>query len=304
MDISRHMWRPIDRIGCHLFGDHFVGGKSVQDVLHHGEQLKRKGYAVSYNLLGEHVYRPEIVSYAVETNLSLIDSMTPLNSGNVSVKPTLFGLDISQDLFEENLKKNLDKAVSAQIEIEVDAESFDTIPATFRVFQKFASDPLYFPFIRQAVQAHLRGIFHLMTEYELWDKKLRIVKGSGVYPESSDIVVGDPAGLIEQYLEILAKNLINSSEDVIPFVATVRDKKLAARAKEILDDHGRGEFEMLYGLIGKGLAKSLRNEGWTVRIYIPFVADWCKDAWKPYGLRRAEMMRHLMWEEFKDKFKK
>lgn len=301
MSISKRLWRPFDLAACQIFGRKFVGGSSVKEVLERGAKLRAKGFEVTYNLLGEHVKDEKVVSEAVETTLGLIEAMDDVSRGNVSMKPTLYGLQISPELFRKNAENLVYSSRKAGIELEFDAERYEFIPDTFRVFNEFASQFSARRVVRQAVQAHLKDIVPLMDRYGLWDKQLRIVKGSGVYPEADTIVLRDSADILEQYVTILRANTLAGQ---IPYVATVRDRELAMRIAGMLPNRGKIVFEMLYGLLGRGLANELLDAGYPVRIYIPFVTDWCDDAWKAYGLRRAEMMRRLMWEEIKSKFKK
>ena len=292
----KDLWWPIDVIGCHFLGKRFIGAQNVSGVLKTGECLKDQGFKMTYNLLGEHVKDEKTVDAAVDTTLALIDTMNPRNCGNVSCKPTLYGLAISKELFLKKMTPVIEQAFSRGIEVEFDAESYEYIPDTFEVFSSFASRPVFRNIVRQAVQAHLSEINRLMREYKLWNKNLRIVKGSGVYIEDPSIVLSDPSEVNENYLNIFRKNLKTRR---VPFVATVRDRKLA---EEIIKASERGrfpfEFQFLYGPLGKSLRKKLLERGYPVRIYVPFTDKWCEDVWKSYGLRRAQMIRRMLLSEF------
>src|SRR3989344_3984420 len=294
------LWRPIDIIACHALGKYFVGADSIDEVLMIGESLKKQGYEVTYNLLGEHVKNERDVGSAVRTMNSLISKMNFDNSGNISCKPTLFGLAISKDLFRNKIGQVIEFAHNIGIETEFDAENYEYIRDTFEVFSYFASVPVLRDSVRQAVQAHLKNIIPLMDKNNLWDKNLRIVNGSGVYDDLSEVCETREDKIKQRYFEILRRNIENR---MIPFVATVRDRNLAESIIKITGDgEYRFEFQMLYGPLGRRLGKKLLSRGYPVRIYLPFVVDWCRDVWKPYGLRRAQMMRNIMWEEVKDKF--
>ncbi len=287
---------PLDVLGCNLLGRRFVGAESVGDVLMVGKELKSQGFRVTYNLLGEHLKDSRAVNMAVISTLQLIRLMNFKNCGNVSCKPTLYGLEISKQFFLENIEKIIELAYAKGIETEFDAENYDHIRDTFDVFRSFASQRVYLNSVRQAAQAHLKDIFSLMDEYELWDKNIRIVKGSGVYDEAN-LLAGKEReeATVERYFEILKRNTGTGRE---PFVATVRDRKLTESVIEFTEKGGFPfEFQMLYGPMGRKLGKGLLKMGYPVRIYVPFTDSWCKDVWKPYGLRRAKMVRRLLWQE-------
>ncbi len=287
---------PLDVLGCNLLGRRFVGAESVRDVLKVGEELKKQGFGITYNLLGEHIEDTQTVDMAMLSTLQLMKLMNSQNHGNVSCKPTLYGLETSKQLFIKNLEIIIGLAYERGIEIEFDAENYDYIRDTFNVFRTFASDRFYLNSVRQAVQAHLKDIFSLMSEYNLWDKKIRIVKGAGVYNEANILACKErEEATMERYFEILKRNTGAGRE---PFVATVRDRKLI---ESVIKLTGNGkhsfEFQMLYGPVGRKLGRRLLKMGYPVRVYIPFTDSWCKDVWKPYGLRRAKMVRRLLWQE-------
>ncbi|OGN01296.1 MAG: hypothetical protein A3B91_01415 [Candidatus Yanofskybacteria bacterium RIFCSPHIGHO2_02_FULL_41_29] len=286
------LWRPIDVIGCHVLGRRFIGAENIDDVLLVGESLIKQGFLVTYNLLGEHATDDRSIGMAVWTTNALISKMNFDNSGNISCKPTLFGLAVSKDLFRQKVGPIIEYAHRVGVGVEFDAESSQYIRDTFEVFSSFASVPVLRDSVRQAVQAHLKDIFSLMDQYELWDKNLRIVKGSGVYAEANNLIEKDEALVRAKYFEILRRNIVNRR---IPYTATIRDKKLAESViKVTCDGEYRFEFQMLYGPLGRRLARNLVRRGYMVRIYLPFVAEWCHDVWRPYGLRRAEMIRKII----------
>src|SRR3989338_5407614 len=292
-----NLWRPIDAVAYRLVGRRFLGAQSVEDVLGVGRQLKRQRFRVTYNLLGEHIKDEGTVNMALETTLALISRMNHNNFGNVSCKPTLFGLAISKKLFHESITTVVQLAYKRGIEVEFDAENYEYIPDTFEIFSGFAPDPYLKSVVRQAVQVHLKSIKRLMDEYELWDKNLRIVKGSGVYKEKKSVVSQSESLVVERYLEILKKNLQNGR---VPFVATVRDRKLAFEAMDLANFMNRlAVVQTLFGPLGTELRDVLIRKGYPVSVYIPFTDSWCRDAWKPYGLRRAQMIRKIIWEEAK-----
>jgi proline dehydrogenase len=82
-------------------------------------------------------------------------------------------------------------------------------------------------------------------------------------------------------------------EGIYPAFAT-HDEKLILAIKEFARAHsigrGRFEFQMLYG-VRRGLQKQLRDEGYIVRIYIPY-----GKSWYPYFTRRlAERPANLFF---------
>jgi hypothetical protein len=285
----------MDTIGCHLIGQSFIGADSVGAVLQKGAELKRQGYRITYNLLGEHVKDEGRVSMAVDTTRTLIEAMDDATRGNVSIKPTLYGLAIGRLLWWQNAGDIIECGKQARIEIEFDAEQYECLNDTLIVFWDFASQFHYRGFVRQAVQAHLADAFRIMSKFDLWDKKLRIVKGGGIYREASTrLFLKDKPSIMAQYYAIARANHAHGQ---VPYLATMRDRALVANARRILPSPHMFEFQMLYGPLGRILGEELLKSGAQVRMYIPFVVPWCKDEWKSYGMRRSATVRRLFFED-------
>lgn len=315
MSATDLLWLPINLIGCHLLGKSFIGGGSIDEVLGIGAELKHRGYRVTYNLLGEHVQDEATVNRALRTTVSLILAMSDANRGNVAIKPTLYGLQISPTVFYESAQEMIRLGKGAGIEIEFDAEASKFANVTCATFSSFASKIEYRAFVRLCVQANLRDIFSLADKWNLWDKNLRIVKGSNVYEEDESVVINDEQEVRARYFSIAKKNI---EKGRLPYLATMRDEAVINGIKELKIDsmfgRSKPEVQMLYGPLGRELGEELLREDWPVHIYIPFVLDWCKDEWKPYGMRRAVTIRRLFFtdkavrrailKELKNKFSK
>ncbi len=302
MSATQLFWRPIDTIGCHLVGPSFVGGRTIEEVLKTGERFRRSGYGVTYNLLGEHFAERTQIDLTVQTLTDLISAMDNRNRGNVSVKPTQIGLQRSRGLFRKKAEEVVECGRRAGIETEFDAEQSHFIPDTCKIFSEFASQFCCKHFVRLAVQAGFTDIFNFMNIYELWDKQLRIVQGAGVYSEKKGIFIQNPREVIARYFFIAERNVRAGQR---PYLATMRNRKITseipkhlplARSKPMPWDYPC-EIQMLYGPLGVELGEELLNAGWPVRMYIPFVVPWCKDEWKPYGMRRSAVIRRLFFED-------
>lgn len=297
--MSIDLWWPVNYIGCQLLGKSFVGGWSVEDVLRTGAELKKRGYGVTYNLLTEDLKDRRKVTKTLRAIQELIDSMDNSNRGNVAVKPTQLGIEISLELFADHAEHIVEHARMKGIEVEFDAERWEVLRAAFIVLGTLASEFHLAKFMRVCVPAHLRNIRALLTQFDLWGVNLRIVKGSGVYPESSNVsVIRDPKEVKEHYFYIGRRTL-----DVgrLPFFATMRDRTIVDGVKNTKIPYMLGPIkppiQMLFGPLGREHGEELLAEGYPVRVYIPFVVDWCKKEWKPYGMRRAATIRRLFFED-------
>ncbi len=101
----------------------FVAGETIDDAIQASQTLNQQGLYVSLDHLGENV------SDAREARSAAQDFITALNAikqqgvdANVSVKLTALGLDISQELCEENVRAILEHAQRYPIFVRIDME--------------------------------------------------------------------------------------------------------------------------------------------------------------------------------------
>ena len=80
----------------------------------------------------------------------------------------------------------------------------------------------------------------------------------------------------------------------------IRDRAIGTHDQEIIEEiiknmgsfniHRENcDFEFLYG-IRRDLSEQMKNDGYTVRLYVPFGKDWL-----PYTLRRLKEYKNLMF---------
>lgn len=113
---------------------------------------------------------------------------------------------------------------------------------------------------------------------------VRLVKGAFV--GTRDYAWTKKADVTRNYIH-LARMLLSPAAEargVYPAFGT-HDDRVISIIKETVREQGRAvspfEFEMLYG-VRPNLQKQLVDEGYRVRLYLPFGTDW----W-PYAIRRV-----------------
>jgi proline dehydrogenase len=116
---------------------------------------------------------------------------------------------------------------------------------------------------------------------------VRLCKGA--YKEPLHLAFGDKREVDRQFAE-LATRLIASG--IYHGIAT-HDEKLIEHVKRYAIQHGiqksAFEFQMLYGIRPK-LQKAIIDEGWRLRLYVPF-----GNAWLPYTYRRLRERKENLW---------
>src|SRR5581483_11927128 len=101
--------------------------------------------------------------------------------------------------------------------------------------------------------------------------RVRLVKGA--YKEPPEVAYPRKADVDRQYEHLLRQLLAHGT---YPAIAThdqhmIQEAKTFAAANNIAKD--RFEFQMLYG-IRRDLQKQLHNEGYNLRVYVPYGTQW------------------------------
>jgi proline dehydrogenase len=108
--------------------------------------------------------------------------------------------------------------------------------------------------------------------------RVRLCKGA--YDEPAEVAFPRKRDVDANYI-LLSKMLLESP--VYHALAT-HDEAMIASAREFARkrgiDPGRFEFQMLYG-VRRDLQRQLVNDGYKVRVYVPFGSEWY-----PYFMRR------------------
>ena len=260
------------------FASRFVAGETVETAVAAVRDLNARGITASLDLLGESVSRAEEAGAARDAYLGMLDRIAATGvKANVSVKPTQMGLDISPAVCLENMRAILAKAKALDSFVRLDMEGSAYTQRTLDFFH----DQLYADYGRHCgvvIQAMLRrspaDIARLITA------KARVRLCKGAYLESAELAFPDKKDVDRQYVELMERLLVEGN---YPGIATHDERIIGqatsfARTKGITPD--RFEFQMLYG-VRRDLQLRLRQEGWNVRVYIPFGTQWY-----PYLMRR------------------
>jgi proline dehydrogenase len=124
----------------------------------------------------------------------------------------------------------------------------------------------------------------------LLSERIRIRLCKGAYKEPPEIAYQQKSEVDANYLKLM-KLLLKSG--IYHGLATHDEKIIRAAQAFATQEHiarDAFEFQMLYG-IRRDLQRALVREGWRMRVYVPFGAEWY-----PYLMRRlAERPANLLF---------
>jgi proline dehydrogenase len=264
----------------------FVAGETLEQVVAVCERLRSDGFLCSLDHLGENVTSLEEAAAARDAYLKMLDRIAERRlNATISLKLTQMGLDFSEQACLDNVRALVGRARAAETHVEIDMESTAYTDRTLDVVEKIAAECGW---VRAVIQAYL---FRSVADTERMNRlhiPVRLVKGAYLEPESA--AFANKIDVDRNYLTLM-KTLLDHGAD--PAVAT-HDEHILGEALRYGRERGLGkdklEFQMLYG-IRRDLQRRLVDQGYRVRVYVPYGT-----AWYPYLMRRlAERPANLLF---------
>ena len=259
--------------------EQYIAGEELDDALRVVLELNAEGKLATLDVLGEEVTDPEEARAIAGAYREAIDAFKrgSLDS-NISVKPTALGLNLSYELFRENLEDLVRHAAELDNFVRIDMEDSSTTDDTLGIYRE----------LREAghdnvgivLQARLKRTIDDVRALAELQPNVRICKG--IYLEPPEIAFRDFEAVQASFVQTL-KELLESGSYV--GIAT-HDEWLLEQGKRLVAEHGLGhddyEFQMLLG-VRPALGDELVRDGHRLRIYTPFGRHWYS-----YSLRRLQ----------------
>lgn len=259
-----------------LFARRFVAGETLEAALLKIKEINDKGLLTTVDILGESITeRADAESYRDNyINLLRVADRERLD-GNISIKPTMMGLDIDDEFCYANVKRLLEEADKLGSFVRIDMEGSPHTDRTLELLYRLRRDHDNVGIVVQAMLRRTAEDIRLLNERGV---SVRLCKGA--YKEPKEIAFKRMRQIRENFKE-LTKTLLR--DGTYPAIAT-HDGGLIRWTKEWAAEQGIGkdsfEFQMLYGLRGRTQVE-LAREGYKMRVYVPYGTEWF-----PYFYRR------------------
>jgi proline dehydrogenase len=265
----------------------FVPGERVDDFLRAAREANAIEMTVTGNYLGEAEHDERTAKDAVAAYLQILDGIVAQDlKGNVSVKPTQVGLEIGKEFFKENLRQLMDRAKEHDIFIRWDMESSEWTQTTLDPFEELWAEG--YRNMGPVLQSYLRRTMEDALRMNELGARVRLCKGA--YAEPPEVAFQDRGKVDQNYVDV-AKILLTDGN--YPALATHDDEIIDTLVRFVRKEGigpERFEFQMLHG-VRRDLQRKLRNEGYNVRVYVPF-----GESWYPYLMRRlAERPANMLF---------
>ena len=257
----------------------FVAGFRIEDALSAAAALGRQGLFVTLDSLGENVSSPAQARQAAQIYHWLLDAIAAANfDANVSLKLTQMGMDLGENVAFEIVSGLVKQAAGANSFVRVDMEGSAYTQATIDLVRRLHAVPANRGHVGIVIQAYLRRSARDVETLLSDGIRIRLCKGA--YKEPPEVAFPTKREVDENFVA-LTKVLLKSG--IYHGIAT-HDEAMIRATREFVAaermDRSSFEFQMLYG-IRRDLQRQLVQEGYHVRVYVPF-----GDQWYPYFMRR------------------
>jgi proline dehydrogenase len=264
----------------------FVAGEELDEALAVTKVLNQQGLHVSLDYLGENVSDEQEARTTAQGYREILTRIHDSSAdANISIKLTALGLDIERELCDENLGQILEHAkeypIFVRIDMEGSAYTERTMDITLRIHERFEH-------VGTVIQSCLYRSKKDVEQLVLQGVRVRLVKGA--YKEPKSVAFQVKSDVDRNYVRLMTLLLQRGN---YPALAT-HDEAIIDAACKYSRSNGISprafEFQMLYG-IRRDLQEKLVEQGYNVRVYVPYGSQWY-----PYLMRRmAERPANLIF---------
>jgi proline dehydrogenase len=278
------------------FARRFVAGETIDAAIEAARALEARGLLITLDHLGENVTNLAEADAAVRDYLEIVDTMVGAGiDRNISLKLTALGLDVDKARAIDNLARILERAEPAGFFVRLDMESSHYTDVTLEIVETLWRRG--HRALGVVLQAALRRSEQDLARLNALGMRVRLVKGAYTEPRS---IAYQKKAEVDAAFERMMQSLIAGGH--YPAIAT-HDEAMLQKTRAVAASRGlapdRFEFQMLYG-VRRDLQLALVNEGYRVRVYVPYGRQWFPYFMRRLGERPANVLfvvRSLLREE-------
>lgn len=265
----------------------FVAGEIAQEAIEVVRRLNRQNVLATMAHLGEEVHVEADARKARDEYLDLLNLIqTGGIASHVSLKLTQFGLDISGELCRELVASVIEQAARIGTFVRIDMEGSPYTERTLAVYRDLRK---HYTNVGIVLQAYLyRTVDDVRQLVDEGIANVRLCKGA--YNEPATIAFPKKADVDANMIK-LAQYLLSNSYAYLAMAT--HDEKIIQATKQWAARYRLPrdcfEFQMRYG-IRRDLQQRLADEGYRMRVYVPYGTEWC-----PYFMRRLAEHPANVW---------
>jgi proline dehydrogenase len=272
--------------GSRPFARRFIAGETIEEAIAAIRAIEAQRLNHTLDFLGESVMSLAAAEEATRQYLSLIDRIDRAGvERNLSLKLTQLGLDVDKAICVDNLRKILAAGERCGFFVRIDMESSRHTEVTLEIFETVWRHG------SRSVGVVLQScLYRSEKDFERINAlgaRVRLVKGA--YREPKAVAYQQKSEVDAAFVHLAKRMLV---EGAYPAIAT-HDDDILRQVRQFAAERGiasdRYEFQMLYG-IRRDLQNALRDQGFRMRVYVPFGHEWF-----PYFMRRLGERPANIW---------
>ena len=261
-----------------FFSKKYIAGETLQEAVDFVKKLNVKGIYATMDVLGESVANKDESIQAKNQALEVLDAINQNKLlANLSIKPTQMGLAIDEQFAYEQILELVKKAAEYNNFVRIDMEDSSFIDKTINLYKKIYEQHKNVGIV---IQAYMKRSFNDVVILNKIGTNYRLCKG--IYVEPASIAYKDRQAVRENYLKVLDAMFKDGNYVGI----ATHDKPLIDASYNRIKDQkipkDKFEFQMLLG-VREDLRDKINNDGYKIRIYVPFGKDWYA-----YSVRRLK----------------
>jgi proline dehydrogenase len=265
----------------------FVAGERIADAIAAVRRINDLGMSASIDFLGEDVRGAAGAAAIRDEYLRLLDALAEAGSrSNISLKLTALGLLVDRALCKEHVLSIAARAADTTVRplldsfVRIDMEGSALTEATLQLFEDVYGQRKN---VGVVLQAYLKRTPEDLERAIALGARVRLCKGA--YKEPPEIALRDMPAIRRAFMRLAEALLLRGNYPAIATHDEGIQNGVKSFAAERNIEHGRFEFQMLYG-VRPDLQRKLASEGYNVRIYVPYGTHW-----KQYFYRRIRERR-------------
>jgi proline dehydrogenase len=263
----------------------FVAGTTLDQAVAAVRALNQGGASATLDVLGESVHDRASADRAAAAYVATIERIAAEGlDANVSLKLTQMGLDLGDDECVAVMRPIVEAGARHGIFVRVDMEGSPYTQRTLDIVDRLRADGHD---VGPVIQSYLHRSNDDVERLAAERVRTRICKGA--YAEPLEIAHQDRDAIGDAFVAQVGRLL---EADAYPGVAT-HDEEMIDRVIAYAEERGIGrdryEFQLLYGIRG-ALQRRLLDEGYRLRVYVPYGTEW----W-PYFMRRLAERPANVW---------
>ncbi|MRX72028.1 proline dehydrogenase [Bacillus lacus] len=266
---NRMFTKLAKKYGLRFGASRFVAGESIELAAEVIKELNKQDLDVTIDYLGEFVDNEAEANEMADNSILAIEAIGRENlRSQLSLKMTSMGLDISDELVMNNMRRILTAAKKNDVFVTIDMEDYSRCQKTIEIFKELRNE---FDNVGTVIQSYLYRTVKDIEDLNQFSTNLRLVKGA--YKESPEVAFPDKKDVDENLKKIIKMHLLNGNYTAV----ASHDENMISYTKALVEEYNiskdQFEFQMLYGIRPERQLE-LVKEGYRMRVYVPYGTDW------------------------------